>query len=220
MRVYLHLSPNREVIPFNYQRSLVGAFHRWLGENELHDDTSLYSLSWLSQNGRPTRGGLNFPQGATMFISAPHPDLLSKVIHGVFRGTQIRWGMEVQSVKLTPPPTFSSHERFRVQSPVLLKRSVEGEEHHKYFYYNDPISDQLLTETLHYKLNKLGLSTDISLAFDHDYAKPRIKMVTFKGIDIKASSCPVIAKGNPEAIAALYALGAGVGTGIGFGALV
>lgn len=220
MRVYLHLSPNRETVPFNYQHSLVGAFHRWLGENALHDDTSLYSLSWLSQNGRPTKGGLNFPQGATMFISAPHPELLTQVIQGVFRGTHIRWGMEVQSVELMPPKVFSNEHCFRVQSPVLIKRNIEGVAHHKYYYYDDPISDELLTETLHYKLNKLGLSTDIKVGFDRDYLKSRIKMVTFKGIDIKASSCPVIAKGDPDLIAAFYCLGAGVGTGIGFGALV
>jgi hypothetical protein len=43
MRIYLHLTPNTEPVPFNYQRALVGTFHRWLGENELHDDISLYS---------------------------------------------------------------------------------------------------------------------------------------------------------------------------------
>ena len=32
MRIYLQLTPNRETVPFNYQQSLVGAFHKWLGE--------------------------------------------------------------------------------------------------------------------------------------------------------------------------------------------
>ncbi len=61
MRIYLQLSANREIVPFNYQQSLVGAFHKWLGENELHDDISLYSLSWLSK-GVPKKGGLDFPK--------------------------------------------------------------------------------------------------------------------------------------------------------------
>ena len=69
MRIYLHLSPNRELVPFNYQQSLVGAFHRWLGENELHDEISLYSLSWL-QGGVAGKEGLDFPQGATFCIRA------------------------------------------------------------------------------------------------------------------------------------------------------
>ena len=44
MRIYLHLTPNTQIVPFNYQQSLVGAFHRWLGKNELHDDISLSFL--------------------------------------------------------------------------------------------------------------------------------------------------------------------------------
>lgn len=74
MRIYLHLSPNKEIVPFNYQQSLVGAFHKWLGEkNELHDDISLYSLSWLTGGKmRHDKRGYDFRNGAQFSISAPY----------------------------------------------------------------------------------------------------------------------------------------------------
>jgi hypothetical protein len=47
MRIKLLLTPNIPIVPFSYQHHITGAFHRWLGENQLHDGTSLYSLGWL-----------------------------------------------------------------------------------------------------------------------------------------------------------------------------
>ncbi|MEM9990733.1 MAG: CRISPR-associated protein Cas6, partial [Bacteroidota bacterium] len=86
MRVYLQLTPNREIVPFNYQQKLVGIFHRWLGENnDFHDDISLYSLSWLG-NGRMRRDrrGYDFRYGATFFISSPLEHLHTKAVSGIF----------------------------------------------------------------------------------------------------------------------------------------
>jgi CRISPR/Cas system endoribonuclease Cas6 (RAMP superfamily) len=55
MRLHLYLSPNERPVPFDYQHYLTGAFHKWLGANDLHDRLSLYSLSWLYE-GRARRG--------------------------------------------------------------------------------------------------------------------------------------------------------------------
>ena len=92
MRIHLHLTPNRQIVPYNYQPALVGALHKWLGHNNLHDELSLYSLSWLSK-GTPRKNGLDFPHGSTFYISAPNPELLSKMVNGVLAGHEIRWGM-------------------------------------------------------------------------------------------------------------------------------
>ena len=54
MRLHFFLTPNRQPVPFSYQHFLTGAFHKWLGANELHDNLSLYSLSWL--DGSRMRG--------------------------------------------------------------------------------------------------------------------------------------------------------------------
>ena len=201
MRIYLHLTPNTEPVPFNYQQSLVGAFHKWLGENELHDDISLYSLSWL-EGGKMRRDkkGLDFRHGARFFISSPLQTLHQKAVAGIFKDQDIRWGMKVAEVIMKPPPQFGSEHRFLVQSPILIKRDRPEGGHQQYYFYNDPESDRFMTETLQKKLSLMGLSNDVNVTFDRQFARPHTKKVTFNHIDIKASICPVIIKGDPEAV--------------------
>jgi CRISPR-associated endoribonuclease Cas6 len=218
MRIYLHLTPNTEIVPFNYQAALVGAFHKWLGENELHDDISLYSLSWLGP-AHQTKHGFNFPRGSIFFISSPLEDLHQKLVSGVFNRQHIRWGMSVHQAQMKTTPDFGGYQRFMLQSPVLIKRRVETEKQLQYFYPSDPESNGFMTETLQKKLQKFGLDTDVSVRFDPNYKKPGIKKVTFNNIDIKASYCPVIVEGDPQAVAFAWDVGVGNSTGIGFGAL-
>ena len=226
MRIRLQLSRNLAFVPFNYQRALVGAFHKWLGANELHDDLSLYSLSWLEHRGRPRRRtapdntGLIFPYGAEMFISSPLPELHKQAVDGIFKDQLINWGMRVESVTMEVPPVFSERARFFVQSAVLVKRRIEGKKHHNYYFYDQPETDALLTETLHRKLDRLGVSTDVQMRFDRDYPRPRHRLIRYNGLQIKGSVCPVIVEGNPEAVRMAWLVGAGNSTGIGFGALV
>jgi CRISPR-associated endoribonuclease Cas6 len=218
MRIYLHLSPNRELVPFNYQQSLVGAFHRWLGENELHDEISLYSLSWL-QGAVAKKEGLDFPHGATFCISSPMKTLHQKVITGIFEGQHIRWGMKVHEVNMRVTPDFGSSQRFVVQSPVLVKRYIKEEERMRYFYPQDPESSSLLTATMKSKLAKAEMPTDISVAFDTSFPRPKMKKIVFNKIDIKATFCPVIVEGDPRAVQFAWEVGVGNSTGIGFGCL-
>lgn len=59
MRLHFLLTPNTQTVPFDYQHFLIGAFHKWMGWNEVHDEISLYSLSWL-QGGKMFKDGFNF----------------------------------------------------------------------------------------------------------------------------------------------------------------
>ena len=219
MRIYLQLSPNTEIVPYDYQQTLVGAFHKWLGKNALHDELSLYSLSWLDK-GSPRKQGLDFPNGSTFFISAPDPDLLAKLVNGVFKGHQVRWGMEVQEVTIQRTPKLGNKQKFFAQSPILLKRRLEDEKYHKYFFPGDELSDTIMTDILHRKLTQMNLSTDVSLRYDSTYPHPKIKKIKYKGIDIKGALCPVIVEGDPRAVAFAWEVGVGNSTGIGFGALI
>ena len=218
MRIYLHLTPNTQIVPFNYQQSLVGAFHRWLGKNELHDDISLYSLSWLSA-GRPVRGGLDFPGGSTFQVSAPDDELLAHMVQGVFKGHTINWGMEVAEVSIQRTPAFGDRQRFFAESPILIKRNLTGRKHHRYFFPGDDNANHYLTETLRHKLQRFKLSADVSVHFDPDYRNPRIKKIRYRDIDIKATYCPIIVEGDPRAVQFAWEVGVGNSTGIGFGAL-
>ena len=220
MRIYLHLTPNTEIVPFNYQQSLVGAFHKWLGENELHDDMSLYSLSWL-EGGKMRRDkkGLEFRNGATFFISSPLADLHQKAVQGIFKDEHIRWGMKVQEVRMFPTPEFGNRQRFVAQSPIFIKRWREVEQDFKFYLHADAESNTYMTETLQRKLAKQGLSTDVSVAFDPEYRNPKTKLSIYKEIEIKSTLCPVIVEGDAKAVRFAWEVGIGNSTGIGFGAL-
>ena len=94
MRLILKLTKNQSVVPFNYQRHLVGAFHKWIGENQIHDDISLYSLSWL-MGGKIVKEGYHFKYGAEWFISTYDPNLLKTLINGIQKDPEIDFGMVV-----------------------------------------------------------------------------------------------------------------------------
>jgi len=219
MRIHLHLSPNREIVPYNYQPILVGAFHKWLGENNLHDEVSLYSLSWLT-HGKSSKKGLNFPSGSSFYVSAPDQALLTKLIQGVFKGHAIRWGMEVEEVNIQRTPAFGNKQRFLAQSPILIKRRIPEANQQEYYFPGDENADKLLTETLQTKLKNAGLDYKATMRFDPDYKNPRQKMVQYRNINIKATLCPVIVEGDERAVQFAWEVGAGNSTGIGFGALI
>jgi CRISPR-associated endoribonuclease Cas6 len=219
MKLLIRTSPSTQPVPFHYQHVLVGAFHKWLGENEEHDQLSLYSLGWL-QGGKAWRGKLRFNSGAQWPISAADSDLVQRLIAGIQDDPIIAYGMEVMEVVLQRPPTFEREHRFLVQSPVLVKRYNWEQKKVHYYLYNEPEADALLTETMQNKLKAAGKENlDISLSFDRSYAGAKTKLIRYQGIDIKGSICPIIAKGDPEAIAFAWKVGVGNSTGIGFGAL-
>jgi len=217
MRLYFKTTPNTEPVPFTYQVPLVGALHKWLGDNDLHDDMSMYSLSWL-YNGKQRKNGLDFPEGACFFISAPDTSLHQRIVAGVFSDPAIRYGMAVQEVQLADQPNFGSSERFVLQSPALIKRSINGKT--KFYFPEDPEADACLTETLQHKLRKIGKGhLSVTVRFDRSYSNIKIRLVNYKGINNKATFCPVIVEGDPEAVALAWEVGVGNSTGIGFGAV-
>ena len=161
MRVQIHLSPNdrRWLVPFSYHEKLVGAFHQWLGENSVHDELSLYSVSWLAP-GKVRSGALDFPNGTYFYISAPNRELLADLIEGVNQGQDVAYGMKVEALTLYPTPQFGNRKLFYTQSPILIKRREEDGRQHFYYHYDDDAGD-LMTETLQRKLVQLSIPTDV-----------------------------------------------------------
>ena len=125
MRLHLQLSPSRQPVNFDHLPVLAGALHKWLGPNEEHDELSLYSFSWL-QGAKPGPGGLQFPKGATWFISSLDNDFLIRSIQGVLANPEVRWGMRVQECRVSDAPAFPAEGeiRFLCASPIFIKRSV------------------------------------------------------------------------------------------------
>lgn len=219
MRLYLKLTKNRQVVPFNYQANLVGTLHKWLGQNDFHDKLSLYSMSWLSGNSKVQGNGLSFPNGTDWFISSPNEAFIKAILRGVLEDPNVCFGMSVRDVMIRETPYFESVQRFSVASPVFIKRHIDNRQ--IYYFYNQTESNAYLTETLKNKLKKMGLSdVGVVVRFDEEFMKPQIKSMVYKGIRNKASVCPIIVEGTPEQIGFAWEVGVGNSTGIGFGSLV
>lgn len=218
MRIYLTLSKNTTLVPFDYPVNLVGALHKWLGQNELHDLVSLYSFSWLQRGKAVGERGLDFPNGSLWFISAYDPELIKRIISGILNDPEIAFGMRVLEVTLRETPAFSSGTRFFLGSPVLVKRSIEHRQRH--YLYTEPETDALLTETLQRKLARAGLPAEgVVVRFDRRHPGAKTKVSTYQQIKNKVNYCPVIIEGSPEQIGFAWDVGVGNSTGIGFGSL-
>ncbi|MDZ7693033.1 MAG: CRISPR-associated endoribonuclease Cas6 [Balneolaceae bacterium] len=221
MRLHLKLTPNTEQVDFNYQHKLTGTLHKWLGQNDLHDKISLYSFSWLRGDVKTSSGGLNFPQGARWFISFWEDKYTEKLKNGILTDPEVAYGMKVKSVKQQSIPEFGDEYRFKVASPVLIRKNRDdGTREHLEF--RDEEVDELMSQRMQSKLKEAGFNDehlDIKIEFDQDYSNPKTKLIEIKGIQLKANLCPVKISGTDEAVKFAWDVGVGELTGSGFGAL-
>ena len=217
MRIYLKLTPNTKPVDFSYQEKLVGTLHKWLGVNNIHDNMSIYSFSWL-EGGKAKNGVLEFANGANWFISFWETKLLKTIVGSIRNDPKVAFGMEVNEIIIRENPEFGTNHKFDLASPVLIKRMIDNNE--KHFIYSDVESANLLEETIMHKMKIAGIEDkEIRISFDMSYPNPKTKLLTYKGIGNRASMCPVILEGDPVAIQFAWNVGIGNSTGIGFGAL-
>ncbi|WP_337042600.1 CRISPR-associated endoribonuclease Cas6 [Emticicia sp. 17c] len=221
MRLHIHLSRNKEVVPFNYQERQVSKLHYWLGKNEIHNKQSLYSFSWLKNGEQRGEKGLMFTNGSQYFISCFDNNLIKQIIKSIQADNDFGWGMKIISLSLEKEPTFNTEHSFSVGSPVFIKRLQLESKNSKFYFYNDIEANLFLTQTLTNKLKQAGLpSSDIEVRFDESFPNPHIKGCMYKGVKNKGSICPIIIKGTPEQLAFAWNVGVGNSTGIGFGSLI
>ena len=219
-RLHLRLSPNTATVPFDHLPRLTGALHKWLGENSVHDGLSLYSFGWLS-DAKPVGGGLQFPGGAGWNVSFLSDDLSDRLRAGIRRDPLALAGMRVYEIREQVTPGFGPSSRFLVDGAVLTRRNRDdgGRDH---LTYRDDAADETLTRTLRHRLAEAdldGVHLDTTVRFDRSFDKARTKLVTIKGTRYKASECPVIVEGTPDAVRAAWLVGVGELTGMGLGAL-
>lgn len=229
MRLHFDLSPNNQPVGFDYQHRLTGVFNRWLGINDLHDRISLYSLGNLS-GGWLHNGKLVFPRGATWFVSFDEDKYAAKLVDGALRSPELFCGMTVQNIRQQTTPDFGSRFRFLVGSPVLAKGKTDETGKVEHFLFDNPRADAIITQTLRHKMdeaNKLANETrftdehkQVAVSFDRAFRGAKTKLVDIKGIRLRASVCPVIVEGAPEAVQFAWNVGVGNNTGSGLGSLV
>lgn len=219
MRIYLKISPNKIQVPFNYQQKLVGVIHKWIGNNLIHDSISLYSFSWLN-GGKKVGNALNFLNGATMFISFHNADMIKIIISSILNDPDMFCGMAVEDITIASYPNFSEKELYYCASPIFIKRKLT-DGNAKQYLFNDTNSNFLLKDTLETKMRAAGIEKDetLDIQFDTTYTKKRLKLINYRGINNKASLCPVIIKAKEETKRFIWDVGLGNCTGIGFGAI-
>lgn len=216
MRLQLQLSQNTIQVPFDYQQELIRHFHRILPENSVHDDLSLYSLSWLT-GSKIQPNGFTFPNGAKWFISFYDDALAKEFLVQTLKIPKLPFGMKISDIQIKDTPQFDSFHYFHVASPILAKQFDGTTIKHR--IYSDPQANEVLTQTLQTKLRKAGLSEDVTVRFDNENPTAKTKLVTIKNIKNRASMCPVIIEGNPESISFAWNVGIGHCTGSGFGSV-
>lgn len=218
MRIYLSLTKNNKTIPYNYQELLTGTIHKWIGkENEIHGESGAFSFSWL-QNTISNKNGIDLMRDAYFFISSLNEELIRKIIKNVIEDPTMFNGINVFDIQIKNTPQFEPIESFFMASPVLLKLREGEKTRHVTLKDND--FEQVLTDNLKRKLEKVGLSSaGIEIRLNPDFNYRNTKMVDYKGIKNRASFAPIIIKGTQEQIAFAWNQGLGNSTGIGFGAL-
>lgn len=221
MRIILKTTSNTTIVPFDYQQKMIGTIHKWLGNNEIHDNISLYSFSWLFNGKLVKNQGFDFPTGAIFFISFYENEYLKILIDTILSDSEMFCGLMVKDITIEEQPTFDEAPQiFRLASPIFIKRNMDG--NNKFYFYSDEESSGFMTETLKHKMQIAGLPDDntLKIEFDLSYPAKQIKMVTIHGIKNKASMCPVVIHGTPESKLFAWTVGVGNGTGSSFGALI
>ncbi len=102
--------------------------------------------------------------------------------------------------------------------PIFIRKYDENKKAVHLTYKSEKVDDYL-NETLKRKLEKAELKLKLNVSFDKNYHSPKTKLVRINGINNRASFCPVILDGEPEAIQFAWNVGIGHSTGSGFGAL-
>lgn len=217
MRVIIYFKTEETIIPFNHQHLLTGVIHKWLGNNDLHGNISLYSFSRL-EGAKNERDGLKFNRLGSFFFSAHNPDVVKLLIKGIFKDKTMFLGMEVEEISVVKDPDFTKSFYFNVGSPILIKRFTDTNV--KHYVYTDEHADEFLKETLLTKMKLAELEDDtLEVHFDRNYSKSSTKLVDYNGIKNRASWCPIIITGKPETLLFAWNVGLGSSTGIGFGAV-
>lgn len=223
MRIYLKTTPNTFLVPFDYQQKIIGAIHKWLGNNEIHDKISLYSFSWLL-NGRMIRNkGYDFPDGADFFVSFYEGEYLKALINAILLEPEMFCGLSVKEITIADEPLFEEGAQcFRLASPIFIKRLKEDGKDYKFYLFKDKESGSLMTETLKHKMQEAGLPEDdtLKIEFDLSYTRKQEKLVKIHGIKNKSSMCPIIIQGRPESKLFAWTVGIGNSTGSSFGSLL
>lgn len=232
MKFRIYLSENETGIPFNYINKLYGILSSCLSDQEMEDTSSLLSVGWLGgskveQDARSPqekqKGALFFRGGARWDIGLYDNEIAIRLLGKLQHADVDFYGMQVTGAEVLSAPSEAfekEQHRFLVNSPVLLQRP-EPPNGFKYVLYRDPESGRMLTREIRRRAELAGIvwSKELNLFFDPNFRNAKTRLINIQSINIKASVCPVIAVGPPEALEFVWTVGAGEKCDLGFGSL-
>ncbi len=225
MRFYYRTTKPKLKVVVGYKHLVAGFIHQRFSDeegtkNDLHDNLSLYSVSNLEGSKLNAKKSLDFPEGASFFLSFHDENLGKTFTQNVIAKPDFIAGMVITDIQIQETPQFPDSMRFSVASPVLVKK-FDGKAI-RHLTFNDPEANDVMTKTLQTKLRAASLDAhaeSVRVRFDTSYGGAKTKLVDIHGIKNRANVCPVIVEGTPEAVAFAWDVGVGHSTGAGFGAL-
>ncbi|QMW06734.1 CRISPR-associated endoribonuclease Cas6 [Spirosoma foliorum] len=221
MRLQLQLTPNTQPVPYDHLHQLTGALHKWLGRNDIHDGLSLYSFGWL-RGGESRNASLRFPKGANWNISFFDDEKARQLLKGILDQPELGFGMQIYEIREVAPPPFQAQHYFLTDGSSIVIRQKRPDGSRAYLLWDDPATDQALTQSFQRKLIAAGFSgadLGVTVSFDRTYQTARTRKIAIKGTNHRGSECPVIVEGTPDALHFAWTVGLGELTGSGFGAL-
>lgn len=219
MRIAINLMSSTEKLPLDYQKKLVGTFHKWMQRPDLHEEISLYSFSriiGLKAKGRTLYLGRN----PHLYFSAHDENLVINIIKNITNDPQMFNGMSVKDVIIIPESPVENKDTFYLHTPVFIARTLDGQKHKKFYNFWDSEAGDLMTETMQRKLTKAGIDDNVRIEFDRSFINPKLCEMRYDGIVNIGSMCAVKIIGSDIVKKFARDVGIGNSTGIGYGCLI
>lgn len=223
MNFTLVMSRPKRVIPYQHHHKVVGAFHKWLGENVLHDQTSLYSISWL-MGGRAKKTGLKFMKNPILHVSTPIPMIIHELAAGIVYDPSFIYDMEViDSSAVETIPDFENEVSgtFELSTPLFVK-DYETSKFGLYISKNVDIINSQINSLMRRKLYIAGLSElplQLSVIADDTVKEKTFQYIKDGKMLYHSANCNVKVNFSGHSTAVKFAAEVGIGnsTGIGYG---
>jgi len=253
MKIKFTLSKPKGIIPKEYQHLLAGAFYSSLkrvsAENnhiydDYHEKLNIHVISQLYGTKKVFDGNLMVNPNAQFLswhIASPDNDMLLKVCSELWKKKSLILNdIKLLKFDILSPLDSENKHRFMVQSPVILKRTVDGEKHYYvvddgneekdltisgkkvryHIHRNNKMCSEIMKDNILHKARILDVELDenLKIFFDDEYKNKKVRpVVVKKNIKAIASTCPVIVEANNQTINFISEVGLGHSTGMGFG---
>lgn len=219
MRIYIKLRSNGTIVPFAHQPQLVGAIHKWIGQNNKeHGRISFFSFSQI-KGGKRQGNGLMFAN-PSFYISVWDPETAETIIKGICQSPEVCYGLKVCDIQLVSCPEMTQEGLFCCDSPILIKSKNESKKYPEFLRYDNPKCGVILREQILKKMEYAGLEPDAALEIKFlPTEKAKTRLIDYRGIKNVANDCTVYLKGKPDTLRFIWEIGLGSSTGIGFGAI-